>query len=473
MEDGHEELHEGAQVTPTLKLVSRIGAGGMGSVWVAEHQSLETRVAVKFIAHYLAGNAQSAARFKREAAAAASVKSPHVVQVLDYGVTTAGTPFIVMELLEGKDLRARIGPGNPVPPRETTAIVRQVARALGRAHELGIVHRDVKPENVFLCQHDDDEPFVKVLDFGVAKRESEGHLTTTGTTVGTPYYMSPEQLVGAKTVDARSDLWAVGVMTFYMLTGKRPFGGETAAAVAVSIHNGTLPMPTKSNPKLPPAIDAWFAKACARDPNDRFQTAKELATMLARALESTPSAAFDALEVTMPASAQPVSSQPTQREVVRRVVTRPSDEAPSSAAMSASSAKLVTARSNRSTRVAWAVAGVAVLALGFVVVRTQMHGGDAPRTQASPSPTTTTTTTTNATTATETETASPTPTNAATTATTNATTNVTTASAAPMPKPILHPLAPHVVPSATASAKPTSKPTTTTPPSNDDLPALK
>ncbi len=399
MEAPEQELREGALVTPTLRLVSRLGGGGMGSVWTADHLGLDTRVAVKFIAHSLAGDAASAARFRREAAAAAQVKSPHVVQVLDYGVSSAGTPYIVMELLEGRDLRARISAGAPMPARETVSIIRQVARALGRAHDEGIIHRDVKPENVFLCRSDDDEPFVKVLDFGVAKRESAPDLTTTGTTVGTPYYMSPEQLVGSKAIDARSDIWSVGVMTFFMLTGKRPFNGETAAAIAVAVHHERLPRPSDVNRALPGSVDLWFSRACARDPLGRFASVKELATSLGDALNCTQPGPFEAIttmpvrlsqmplegDATMPASMRGVVATASSREAARQAPTMQAAAASSSTLSASTGSATPTTRGNRTSWVAWGIAFLAVATLGVFVVRTQLGGSDAPRSPASSS----------------------------------------------------------------------------------------
>ena len=279
-----EELEPGAAITPALRLQRRIGGGGMGAVWLAQHLGLDTRVVVKFIAHQIADNAIAAARFRREAAAAAQVRSPHVVQMLDYGMTERGTPYIVMEHLEGKDLSEHLRSKGRLPPHEVVAIVRQVCKALTKAHDLGIIHRDIKPENIFLLESDDDEPFVKLLDFGIAKDADEVSVTSTGAAVGTPHYMSPEQAVGAKSLDHRSDLWSLGVLAFYLLTGRRPFAGETTGALTLAIFNGPIPRPTSILPSLPPAIDDWFLRVCSRDPDGRPPTARALASELADAL---------------------------------------------------------------------------------------------------------------------------------------------------------------------------------------------
>jgi len=277
-------------VTPNVRLVRPLGEGGMGSVWVAEHLSLRTQVVVKFMARDLAKSQEAIARFSREAAAASQVKSPHVVQMLDHGVGEDGTPYIVMELLEGRDLEQHIRASGKVDPREMIAVVAQLARALAKAHERGIVHRDIKPSNVFLLDAGGGELFVKLLDFGVARIAKGpevgivGSTTRTGSFVGSPYYMSPEQVVGAKNIDFRTDLWSLGVVTYEALTGDKPFHAETMGALALKIHRDPIPVPSRANPALPAALDAWFGKACAREPGDRFASAKEMAEALAVAL---------------------------------------------------------------------------------------------------------------------------------------------------------------------------------------------
>ncbi len=258
----------------------------MGSVWVADHLALRTQVVVKFMLNELASSPTSVARFSREAAAAANVKSPHVVQILDHGITEEKVPYIVMELLEGQDLAHRLEAPTPLSLGEVARILGQTCKALARAHERGIVHRDIKPENIFLCNMGDGEVFVKLLDFGVAKANGGEGLsaTKTGAMVGTPYYMSPEQAIGLKTVDHRTDLWSLGVVAFQALTGKRPFEADNIGALVVAIHSGPIPVPSSLNPGLPPTVDAWFSRACARDAAARFSSAKEMAEQFEAAL---------------------------------------------------------------------------------------------------------------------------------------------------------------------------------------------
>jgi eukaryotic-like serine/threonine-protein kinase len=275
-----------------LHLLRPIGEGGMGKVWVARHKGLETDVVVKFLSAMGAERPEAEARFAQEAASASAVKSPHVVQIFDHGLTPAGTRYIVMELLEGRDLATHIAQHGPMALSDVAAIVAQVAKALGRAHKAGIIHRDVKPENIFLCDADGGEMFVKVLDFGIAKREEQAlSRTSTGHVVGTPFYMSPEQILGERAVDARTDIWSLGCVAFEALTGKRPFDGATIGAITLAIHRSS-PRPSAIVPSLPPAIDEWFARACAREPEARFETAPEAGKAILDAVAGKPSASF-------------------------------------------------------------------------------------------------------------------------------------------------------------------------------------
>lgn len=295
------EAHVGMMVTPSVKLLRPLGEGGMGTVWVAEHLALHTQVVVKFISADLKNSKEATERFSREAAAAAQVKSPHVVQTFDHGFTTDGTPYIVMELLEGRDLGAFLDTQRVCPPELVISIISQLGRALDRAHERGIVHRDIKPGNIFLCDAGDNEVFVKLLDFGIAKGVDVPLIdsgTKTGAMIGSPFYMSPEQILGSKSVDARSDLWSVGVVTFEALTGRKPFDAETMGGLAIKIHSEPLPSLSTLNPRLSPAVDVWFQRACARASSDRFHSARELAESLAAALGGEMPRSVDAPRVT-------------------------------------------------------------------------------------------------------------------------------------------------------------------------------
>ncbi|HEV8549093.1 MAG TPA: protein kinase [Polyangiaceae bacterium] len=303
---GVEALEPNRVLAGRYRLESRLGQGGMGAIWRAEHLVLQAPVAVKLIDREAVPDDDTLARFMREAKSAASLRSPHVVQIIDYGLD-GPVPFMVMELLEGENLAQRLKRTRRLSRQETARVLTHVGRAVGRAHEAGIVHRDLKPENVFLV-HNEDEEIAKVLDFGVAKVEHaalgpEGTRTRTGSILGTPYYMSPEQAQGNKAVDSRSDLWSLGVIAFECLTGKRPFFSDGLGDLVLTICVRDLPIPSDVAP-VPLGFDAWFAKACARDPENRFQTARELTEALREALglDAKEITGFDAPELSVKSS---------------------------------------------------------------------------------------------------------------------------------------------------------------------------
>ena len=268
------------------RLVRKLGQGGMGSVWYADHLALNSPIAIKLIDPEIAAHPEALSRFMREAQAAAALRSPHVVQIFDHGIAE-GVPYIAMELLEGESLAARLHRVGRLSPREAALVLTHVARAVGRAHEAGITHRDLKPDNVFLVQND-EEVVAKVLDFGIAKASLTGpgapnpSATQTGAVLGTPYYMSPEQATGAKDLDHRTDIWALGVIAFECLVGRRPFIGETMATIFLSICAAPLPVPSAIAPDVPAGFDEWFMRACSRDVSTRFSTAKEAANEFRR-----------------------------------------------------------------------------------------------------------------------------------------------------------------------------------------------
>jgi serine/threonine-protein kinase len=256
----------------------------MGSVWVADHLGLKTQVAVKFIAESVVQDPTVKMRFEREATAAAQIRSPHVVQIFDHGLAEDRIPYIVMELLEGESLGRRLDRMGALTPRETASIVGQVCRALSKAHANGVVHRDIKPDNLFLTDSD-GELFVKVLDFGIAKQTADQPVgvTSTGMAVGTPLYMSPEQAVSAKDVTQATDLWAVAAVAYRCLTGRVPFQGNTFGALCVIINRGVFPAPSTVRQGIPPGFDAWFTKGLAVAPTERFASARELADQFSAA----------------------------------------------------------------------------------------------------------------------------------------------------------------------------------------------
>jgi serine/threonine-protein kinase len=279
------KLAPGSMVTQNVRLVSQIGEGAMGSVWLAQHGGLNTRVAVKFIAEELARDQPDmVARFRAEAAASAQIKSPYVVQTFDHGVTEDGRPYIVMEYLEGEGLGARLDRVHQLSLPQTAQVLVQVGKALDRAHRHGIIHRDIKPDNIFLSTAEDGL-LCKVLDFGIAKHTKladQKGVTLPGTTVGTPEYMSREQVMTAREVDAHADLWALAVVAYQCVTGELPFVGETLGMVCVAICKGKYTAASELRPGLPAGVDAWFAKALHNEQSERFATGKEMALAFVR-----------------------------------------------------------------------------------------------------------------------------------------------------------------------------------------------
>src|SRR6188768_1246925 len=268
------------------RLTRLLGRGGMGSVWEGIHITLGNRVACKFIEPEFVSSQDAVRRFENEARAAASLKSKHVVDVYDHGIMPDGRPYIVMEFLAGEPLDARLAKVGTLPLTQAASIIQQVSRALHRAHGAGIIHRDLKPENVFLVWDDEDHTdLAKVVDFGIAKftdASSTGvsSATRTGSIMGTPYYMSPEQARGLKNVDARSDIWSLGVIAYELLTGVRPYDGEAVGDILVKICTQAPVPPSQLNPNLPEAINPWMMRALAQDPAQRFQDVRELADTL-------------------------------------------------------------------------------------------------------------------------------------------------------------------------------------------------
>jgi serine/threonine protein kinase len=276
-----QPLAPGIVIAERYRLERKLGAGGMGSVWMATDMSLSSTCAIKLVDPDKVGNEEVRVRFQREARAAAQIRSANVVDVFDHGLWL-DMPFIVMEHLEGEDLGARLDRKGRLDLRETYDIVSQVSRALVRAHAMGIVHRDLKPENIFLVPGDDHE-VAKVLDFGIAKLDQyslRDKTTKTGSFMGTPYYMSPEQARG-KNIDWRSDLWALGVIVFQCLTGKPPFESEALGDLMGMILYDPIPKITERDSSLPPQIETFWARAINRDRELRFQSAKELSDALA------------------------------------------------------------------------------------------------------------------------------------------------------------------------------------------------
>ncbi len=260
-----------------------LARGCMGSVWIGLDKRLQREVAVKLMQRNMVDHHEARSRFEREAMAVAQLRSPHIVQIFDYGIDHE-IPFIVMELLEGDDLKARLKRLKTLSLEQTSQLVAQAAKGLAAAHAASIIHRDLKPANLFLVRSGDEE-LLKLLDFGVAKaddmRDDEEEVTKVGMVLGTPQYMSPEQARGMADIDHRADLWSLGVIAFRCLTGRLPFSGKNVTEVIVAMLTQCAPPATSFAPHLPVEIDEFFGRALAPNPANRFASAREMATALA------------------------------------------------------------------------------------------------------------------------------------------------------------------------------------------------
>jgi CheY-like chemotaxis protein len=274
----------GAVLGGKIRLERPFAEGGTATVWLGTHLALGIPVAIKFMKKPKT-SVHGLACFEREAKAAACLHSEHIVRVYDHGIAEDGAPYLVMEYVEGETLTSRIVRTGPLPPTEVGSIIEQVGRALAEAHARGIVHRDVKPDNILLTS-DLGLPAgcAKLADFGLARLTAAFDTNTDnpseGEIVGTPSYMSPEHLSGRAGPDPALDLWGLAVSAVTALAGIVPFDGECIADVIKSICRAPPPVPTCMNPSLSPAIDAWFARACARAPKERFPTATALTNAL-------------------------------------------------------------------------------------------------------------------------------------------------------------------------------------------------
>jgi eukaryotic-like serine/threonine-protein kinase len=272
-----------------------LGEGGMGAVYLAEHPSIGRQVAIKVLRAELGRDAQSLARFINEARAANSIRHPNIIEILDSGVTENGISYLVMELLRGESLTARIKRKGRLPPNEAVALVMQTASALGAAHAKGIVHRDLKPDNLFVVP-DEANPggeHIKVLDFGIAKLQTTAPggfvKTRTGALMGTPIYMSPEQCLGTKEVDARSDIYSLGAILYELTTGRPPFISEGFGAL-LNMHLNQPPRPPREiEPAISPGLESAMLRMLAKKPEARFQSMAEVESVLAAATGLVPS----------------------------------------------------------------------------------------------------------------------------------------------------------------------------------------
>ncbi len=378
----------GARLGERYVLDAKIGEGGMGEVWRGKHLALENEVAIKLLSGSLANNDETKQRFLMEAKLTAQLRSRHAVQVFDFGLTDDDQPYLVMELLRGEPLSERIDRLRGLSFAETASVLSSAAKALQRAHALGIVHRDFKPDNIFLTKNEEQEDEVKVVDFGIAKligsldearpsatdfaevaKKSLSTLTRTGKLIGTPHYMSPEQVRMSADVGPATDIWAFGIVAFETLTGQTPFEGDDIVTLFANIQLGKARKASELNPNVPPAFEDWFKIACASDPLLRFPDPQTAATLLADALGvALPSRALAADPTNLMMSAASSSPDLTTAAGTRTVSSTDALSRTAKHTMTSTAADLPTGVPKKSKAVLYALAGSLVIALAIAGV---------------------------------------------------------------------------------------------------------
>ncbi len=283
---GSIQVREGEVLAGKYRIERLLGVGGMGVVVAARHLELDQLVAIKFVRDDALDNDEAVERFLREARSAARLRSEHVARVLDVGRLESGAPYMVMEFLEGHDLAQTLTRDGPMDVDLAASLMIQVCEAVAEAHAAGIVHRDLKPENLFMTRTIGGSPKMKVLDFGVSKSarltdDPRAKLTRTRTMLGSPLYMAPEQMRSSRDVDARGDVWALGVVLFELLTGRSPFEAETMPELCLKIISDPPLSLAELRPGLPPALVDIVERCLAKDRENRYTTAADLAQALA------------------------------------------------------------------------------------------------------------------------------------------------------------------------------------------------
>ncbi len=281
-----DQVREGDVLAGKFRIERVLGKGAMGVVVAATHIQLDERVALKFLLPEALANADAVARFAREARAAVKIKSEHVARVSDVGTLDSGSPYMVMEYLQGQDLAEWMRERGPLEIPEAVEFLLQACEALAEAHALGIVHRDLKPANLFVTMRADGTPCIKVLDFGISKFTASGgssdlDMTKTSTVMGSPLYMSPEQLSSTRGVDARADIWAIGVILFELVSGRLPFEAESMPALCRKVVEDPPPSLSELRRDAPPGLEPILLRCLAKDRAQRFGSVAELASALA------------------------------------------------------------------------------------------------------------------------------------------------------------------------------------------------
>ena len=317
-----------------FRIVQKIGTGGMGSVYKADQPAMNRMVAIKILHPKLVNRKDLTSRFRREARAMSQLNHPNTTKVFMYGeLPEDGSLYIVMEMLEGKNLNQTVRRGGPMPVERAIPILVAVCGALEEAHQLGIVHRDMKPENIFICQQVGLKDYPKVLDFGLAKvteaqmKPGSVILTQEGMVFGTPEFMSPEQAQG-KTLDARSDIYSLAVILYEVLTGKLPFSARTPMEY-IQKHVMEQPIPLNQrveDKSFPAALEAVINQALSKDPDDRYQTAAEFAEALQQSLDAN--APAPPVSEVQPSTPEPAIAEPRTPAPATAAPTQPVQSAP-------------------------------------------------------------------------------------------------------------------------------------------------
>lgn len=374
-------MRQGDVIDGKYRIEVELGEGGMGRVFAATHTTLGSTVALKVLRQEALSSPEVPKRFLREAQAASRLRSEHVVRVSDIGTLPTGQPYIVMEMLHGHDLSSRLKKG-PLPPAQALEYIVQACEGLAEAHGIGMVHRDVKPGNLFVTARPNGAALIKVLDFGIATAATgdlDPRLTSTQSVMGSPSYMSPEQLKGSRDVDARSDIWALGVTLYELLTGKQPFEGPTLTALSLTIV--TEPHPPLEG--FDPAIQRIVDRCLQKNPADRYPNVAELAKDLAPLIPGGMIAAD------LVAGSYKMPVPPTLLGLEQSLGTQPT-MAPTRAPLNSSTTSLASGETGtqlpvQSRKWVWITAGLATIALGIGVgVMVGMSGGTSTATAAKP-----------------------------------------------------------------------------------------